>query len=182
MLLALIPIVLGVIVGLLRGGHFDNISAAQFRQPWLVFAGLILQVGAQALSPSIPALRRGIAGPAVLVISYALLIVFVGLNAKYPGTLLIGIGLLANLTVILANGAMPVSLGAMRAAGAHSLPGLQAGVKHHVMGPGTHLRAMGDIIPVPQIGIVSVGDVILAAGIFVLVQRLVRQQPTGRMA
>jgi hypothetical protein len=178
-LLALVPLVLGIAVGLIRGGRFENISGAQFRRPWLVFAGLILQVAAQALARSIPALQHAPAGPVVLMISYAFLIAFVVLNLRYPGTLLIGLGLLLNLTVILANGAMPVSLSAARAAGAASLPGLQTGVKHHVMGHGTHLDVLGDIIPVPQIGIVSIGDIVLAAGIFLLVQRLVSYRPNG---
>lgn len=177
MVLALIPLVLGIVVGLVRGGKLENFSAAAFRQPWMVFAGLALQVGAQAAEPSVPALHNGAAGPAVLAVSYALVIGFVVLNIRFPGTLFIGVGLLLNLAVILANGAMPVSMAAVHAAGARSLPGLQSGVKHHPMGPGTHLDILGDIIPVPALGIVSVGDVILGIGIFLLIQRLMAYQP-----
>jgi len=171
-LIALIPLVLGVAVGLLRGGRFDNISAAQFRQPWMVFAGLAIQVGAQLLEPKIPALHGG-AGYLVLAISYALVIGFVALNLRFPGAIFIGAGLLLNLIVITANGAMPVSLWAVHAAGAKSLPGLATGVKHHTMGPGSRLDVLGDIIPLPELGVLSVGDCVLGLGIYLLVQRMV---------
>jgi hypothetical protein len=176
-LLALFLLLAGVVVGLIRGGRLDKISAAQFRMPWLVFVALALQVGAQAVSTSVVALQHGGDGRAILTASYALVILFVALNFRYPGTALIGAGLLANLGVILANGAMPVSLSAMHAAGAHALPGLQTGVKHEVMGRATRLRLLSDIIPLPGLGIVSVGDIVLGTGIFLLVQRLVAYQP-----
>ncbi|MGH2718148.1 MAG: DUF5317 domain-containing protein [Actinomycetota bacterium] len=159
-------------VGLIRGGHFDNISGAQFRQPWMVFAGLALQVGAQLLEPKVPSLHGGL-GVVVLAISYALVIGFVVLNIRYPGSALIGAGLVLNLIVIMANGAMPVSLWAVHAAGAKSLPGLATGVKHHTMGHGSRLDWLGDIIPLPGLGVLSVGDCVLGVGIFVLVQRMV---------
>lgn len=177
MLLALALLVVGIVAGLARGGRLENVSASRFRQPWLVFAGLGLQIGAQALASGIPALSRGWAGTAVLMVSYACIIAFVGLNLRYPGTAFIGAGLALNIVVILANGAMPVSLAAVHHLGLKALPGLQTGVKHHAMTRHTRLRFLGDIIPVPFLGIVSVGDVTLGTGVFLLVQRLVGYQP-----
>lgn len=177
MLLALALLVLGIVAGLARGGRLENVSAAQFRVPWLVFAGLGLQVGAQALSSSVPALYSGWAGTTVLMVSYGCIIAFVALNVRYPGTLFIGAGLALNIAVILANGAMPVSLAAVHHLGLKALPGLQTGVKHHAMTHRTRLGFLGDIIPVPFLGIVSVGDVTLGTGVFLLVQRLVAYQP-----
>lgn len=177
MLLALALLVLGIVAGLARGGRLGNVSAAQFRQPWLVYAGLGLQIGAQAVASGIPALYRGWAGTAVLMVSYGCIIAFVALNLRYPGTTFVGAGLALNIVVILANGAMPVSLAAVHHLGLRALPGLQTGVKHHAMTRHTRLRFLGDIIPVPFLGIVSVGDVTLGTGVFLLVQRLVGYQP-----
>ncbi|HEU5003306.1 MAG TPA: DUF5317 domain-containing protein [Actinomycetota bacterium] len=177
MLLALALLVLGILAGLARGGHLENVSAAQFRLPGLVFAGLGLQIGAQALASSVPALYRGWAGTAVLMVSYGLIIAFVVANLRYPGTAFIGAGLALNIVVILANGAMPVSLAAVHHLGLKALPGLQTGVKHHAMTRSTRLSFLGDIIPIPYLGIVSVGDVTLGTGVFLLVQRLVGYQP-----
>jgi hypothetical protein len=172
-LLALVLLVAGVAVGLLRGGRLDNISGVRFRLPWLVFVGLALQIAAEAAAARFPGIQRGAAGPLILAISYAFVAAFVALNFRYPGTVLIGLGLLLNLSVILANGAMPVSLWAARVSGFHGAPRLQNTVKHKVKGPGTRLGLLGDIIPLPPLGIVSVGDAVLGAGVFILVNHLV---------
>jgi hypothetical protein len=171
-LLAFVLLLAGVVVGVLRGGSLDNINRVRFRLPVLVFLGLGLQMGAEAAAARYPGIQGGVAGPIVLAISYGLVGTFVALNFRFPGALLIGLGLFLNLSVILANGAMPVSPGAMRVSGSHAGPHLQNSVKHRVMGPGTRLGFLGDIIPVPPLGIVSVGDVVLGAGVFLLVNHL----------
>jgi hypothetical protein len=129
-------------------------------------------MGAEAAASRFPGIQRGVAGPLVLAISYGFVGTFVVLNFRFPGALLIGLGLVLNLSVILANGAMPVSLWAMKVSGSHAATHLQNSVKHQAMGRGTRLGFLGDIIPVPPLGIVSVGDVVLGAGVFVLVTRL----------
>jgi hypothetical protein len=172
-LLALVLLLAGVAFGLLRGGSLDNIARVRFRLPWLVFVGLGLQVGAEAAAARFPGVQRGLTGPLLLGISYAFVVAFVVLNVRFPGTILIGLGLALNLSVILANGAMPVSLWAIRVSGSHAAPRLQNAVKHRAKGPGTHLGFLGDIIPAPPLGIVSVGDVVLGAGVFLLVIYLV---------
>ena len=178
MLLALILLVLGVVVGLVRGGSLDNISRVRFRHTWLVFVGLGLQLAAEAAAGRLPGIQRGVAGPLVLAISYAFVGAFVALNVRFPGAVLIGLGLLLNLSVILANGAMPVSLWAARESGSRGAAHLQNAVKHKVKGPGTRFGVLGDVIPLPPIGVVSLGDVVLGTGVFVLVNHLVA--PGGR--
>jgi hypothetical protein len=168
-LLAFVLLLAGVVVGVLRGGSLENINRVRFRLPWLVFLGLALQIGADAAAATYPGIQKGVAGPLVLAISYGLVGTFVVLNFRFPGAILIGLGLLLNLSVILANGAMPVSLWAARVSGSRVAPHLQNSVKHRVKGPGTRLGFLGDIIPVPPLGIVSAGDVVLGAGVFLLV-------------
>jgi hypothetical protein len=180
-LLALVLLVAGVVTGLVRGGSLDAITGVRFRSPWLVFVGLGLQVGAEIAAAHIPSIHQGAVGPLILVVSYAFVAAFVVLNLRFPGTVLIGLGLLLNLAVILANGAMPVSLWALNVAGTHAAPTLQHTVKHRVKGPGTRLGLLGDVIPVPPLGIVSVGDVVLSVGLFLLVNNLVVPEPgSGR--
>jgi hypothetical protein len=171
-LLAFVLLLAGVVVGVLRGGNLENINRVRFRLPWLVFLGLALQLGAEAAASRFPGIQRGVAGPLILAISYGFVGTFVVLNYRFPGALLIGLGLVLNLSVILANGAMPVSLWAVKVSGSHAATHLQNSVKHQAMGRGTRLGFLGDIIPVPPLGIVSVGDVVLGAGVFVLVTRL----------
>ncbi len=172
MLLAFVLLLAGVAVGVLRGGSLDNINRVRFRLPWLVFLGLGLQIGVEVAAARFPEIERGMTGPLVLAISYACVGAFVALNFRFPGALIIGLGLALNLSVILANGAMPVSGWAVRVSGSHSALHLENSVKHTNMRSRTRLRFLGDIIPVPPIGVVSAGDVVLGAGVFVLVSYL----------
>jgi hypothetical protein len=171
-LLAFVLLLAGVVVGVLRGGSLENINRVRFRLPWLVFLGLALQIGADAAGARFPGIRGSVVGPLVLAISYGFVGTFVVLNFRLRGAPLIGLGLLLNLSVILANGAMPVSLWAMKVSGSHAATHLQNSVKHQAMGRSTRLGFLGDIIPVPPLGIVSVGDVVLGAGVFLLVTHL----------
>ena len=180
MLLAFVLLLAGVAFGVLRGGSLDNINRVRFRLPWLVFLGLGLQIGVEVAATRFPEIDRGMAGPIVLAISYGCVGAFVALNFRFPGALIIGLGLALNLSVILANGAMPVSRWAATVSGSHTAPHLQNSVKHMDMGPGTRLRLLGDIIPLPPIGVVSVGDVVLGAGVFVLVSYLMAPPSSHR--
>ena len=130
MLLAFVLLLAGVAVGLLRGGSLDNINRVRFRLPWLVFLGLGLQISVEVAAARFPEIERGVAGPLVLAVSYGLVGAFVALNFRFPGALLIGLGLVLNLSVILANGAMPVSLWAAKMSGSHSALHLENSVKH----------------------------------------------------
>jgi Family of unknown function (DUF5317) len=165
-LLVLIVIGLAVCVGFAAGGslrHFER-----FRVHWwgVALAGLILQ--------GIP-LTSGVSRPVgtvALLGSYVLLGSFAWVNRRLPAVWLVMVGLALNFVVIGVNNGMPVSARALEVAGA-SAEGLagEGTLKHHVMGPGDTLTPLGDVIGIPPpIGVViSIGDVILYAGIAILV-------------
>lgn len=181
--LSLILVAAGLIAGIAQGGKISNLAKMEFRWVWLVFVGLAVQVGTEVYSifvdPRLGEDRRGIL---LLASSYALLIAFLALNREKPGTPLMALGLLLNIVVIFANGGMPVSLPAARAAGFDPSGYLRASIKHQPMGPGTVLWFLGDIVPLPVLrNIVSVGDVLLGLGIFVFVQRRVGYSPRRRL-
>lgn len=148
--------------------------------PGLVFAGLTIQLIAEVWASVVDSGLRDRAGIPILVVSYGLLIAFVVMNRKLPGAVLIGVGTVLNLVVILANSGMPVSLKAARAAGLDpSAAGfLESAVKRRIMDSQTVLWFLGDWIPLPVIQtVVSIGDVVLGIGIFLLVERLMRYVP-----
>ena len=90
---------------------------------------------------------------------------FILANARIPGMLIAGLGLLMNVSVIVANGAMPVSADAADAAGL-SPPTQSSAFKHEQMNSETRVRWLGDVVPLPVLGEVwSAGDFVLAAGI-----------------
>ena len=176
---SLILVAAGLIAGLAQGGKISNLAKTEFRWVWLVFVGLVVQVGTEVYSIFVdPRLREDPKGILLLAASYTMLIAFLVLNREQPGTPLMALGLLLNIVVIFANGGMPVSLPAARAAGFDPSGYLRASVKHEAMGPSTVLRFLGDIIPLPGIrNIVSVGDVFLGLGILIFVQRRVAYAP-----
>src|SRR5919109_747614 len=146
MLIALILATGAVALGLAREGSLEALAATPLRGVWLLFCGLGLQLTASLWSP--PWLTR----------PWALLVI-----------VLSNLGVALNPLVIVANGVMPVSPGAARLAGIESTPGALA-LRHQEMTAETALPWLGDIIPMPGLReVLSVGDLLLAAGIAFLV-------------
>jgi hypothetical protein len=113
---------------------------------------------------------RDTIGASLLVASYIILLAFVVANRRARGASLIGAGLVLNLAVVAPNVGMPVSPDAVRVAAGDSAQAVhlpQDETKHHVMTHEDVLRSLGDVIPVPPPFrlVLSVGDVLLYAGI-----------------
>jgi len=165
-MLVLIVIGLAVCVGFIAGGSLRHFEHLEVRWWGAALAGLALQGIALSSSIGPPA------GPVLLVGSYGLLIAFAWVNRRLPALWLVMTGLVLNILVIGVNGGMPVSASALEAAGARADGLLGAGaLKHHLMGPGDTLTPLGDVIGIPPpIGaVISIGDVLLYAGIAILV-------------
>jgi Family of unknown function (DUF5317) len=165
-MLVLIVIGLAVCIGFIAGGSLRPFEHLNVHWWGIALAGLALQ----GIS-----LAGGIgrsAGSALLVGSYGLLFAFAWVNRRLPALWLVMAGLVLNILVIGANGGMPVSAGALRTAGARADELVGAGTaKHHLMGPGDSLTPLGDVIgiPPPVGAVISIGDVLLYAGVAALV-------------
>jgi hypothetical protein len=165
-LLVLIVIGLAVCIGFVAGGSLRPFE--RFRVHWwgVALAGLALQGLPLASGISRPV------GTAVLVSSYGLLGAFAWVNRRLPAVWLVMAGLALNILVIAVNGGMPVSADALDVAGARAeeLAG-EGSLKHHLMGPDDMLTPLGDVIGIPPpIGaVISIGDVVLYAGVAILV-------------
>lgn len=171
-------LVLGIAVGasLLRGGRFHRLAKAPLEHVWLLFVGVLLQfaadglVIADVLEPTSGATYGLLLASQLIVVAWALL------NWQLPGLLLVGIGLLLNATVMAANGAMPVDPDAIAALGRESADLVRG--KHIVMDETTRLPWLADIWPVPVLrSIISVGDVVLAAGLIPITHYLMTYRP-----
>lgn len=165
MSLVVVVLLCAGVVGLLAGGAFDRLGRLELRSRGLVVAALAVQL--------LGALLGGPAHVVGLLASAALVVAFLSRNRSVAGAGLVVLGLLANAVVVLANGAMPVSLPAAERAGA-PVEQLLAGVdpRHELAGTGTRLRVLGDVVPVPlplRPEVVSPGDVLVAAGLGQLV-------------
>ncbi|MGH2773305.1 MAG: DUF5317 domain-containing protein [Actinomycetota bacterium] len=181
-MLGLSPLVvlLGLLAGLARGGRVSNIALSRFRAPWLVLSGLLIQATGTVMALAAPDTGRRLY-IWFLGASFALLIAFALTNLRLSGMVIIAAGLAMNAAVILLNDGMPVLRRAAEIAGLRADKYLRLGVKHRAMGPDTVAGFFGDVIPVPVLKkVISAGDVLIGAGMFVLVDALVRYAPRRR--
>jgi hypothetical protein len=169
----LAALTLAFLVSLTRGGRVSNLAERPLRASWLLFAGVAIQAGvdlaaARGLLPD-----AGWSGWILLVSSQLLVVAFLVTNRRLPGVWLVATGLLLNVAVIAANRAMPVDPAAIAALG---LEGVEvAPGKHTLLTDETLLPWLADIIPLPWLrSIVSVGDLVLAAGLLPLTHGLLR--------
>lgn len=167
---------IGLVAALAAGGSTDRLAATRFRQPWLVFVGLVLQLAVQTVARPLLDQRSALV---LLLISMGIIAVFLLLNLKVAGMALAAAGLVLNVVVIAANGAMPVHAPSAEAAGV-PISSEEGGVKHEVMTDSTRIAWLGDAIAVPLFKtVISLGDVLLALGLALFVYRAARG-PAGR--
>lgn len=154
----------------IRGGSWENLAATRFRLVPVLVAGIGMQLGVTLG----PAQLDGRVALALLLTANGLVLGFVAANRALPGMAATAAGLVLNVVVIAANGAMPVSEEAARIAGVASLA--QAGAEHEVLGAGTRLPWLADVIPIPRAReVLSIGDFVLAYGLARLAYRRMTQ-------
>jgi MFS family permease len=169
-----LALAVGLVVAWALGANLLRISAVQFRAAWLVFLALGLQI--VIFTPLASHLPKPTHTP-IHVLTYVLLVAFLVANLRIPGFWMAGIGMLANLAVIVANnGLMPVSLAAWKATGSPASAIASGAWNNNVLaGPHTRLGLLGDIFAFPPVvpfaSAVSVGDVLIVLGMVAFVYR-----------
>lgn len=164
MIVVLFVAAVALVAGLLAGGSLRNFERVRVHWWGAALLGLLLQV-----APAQPWLDDD-GALALLLASYALLIAFMWVNRRLPASPLLLAGLALNAIVIGVNRGMPVSESAIRrAGGAGGLPSAIDDAKHHLMTPSDVLTPLADVIglPPPITTVLSIGDVLLYAGLVV---------------
>jgi len=173
-------LLLAVVAGGLAGAARARVNQAAYQVPLLRGTGLvILAVIPQLLAFHIPTTARLIpsaAASGILIISQALLLIFVFANRKQAGFGLLGTGLGLNLLVILLNGGwMPISPAHTQALTPHFPPdtwqaGMRFGFSKDMVLPAIRLTWLADrfLTPpwFPWAVVFSLGDVFIAVGVF----------------
>lgn len=173
MVLVALTVAAALLVGRLRGGRLRHLAAVSFSGgPLVVIAAAAQFLFALAPSPA--------AAVALTAASQIALLTFLWWNRYLAGALLIAVGSTLNSAVILANGAMPVSRDAMLAIARH--PAEMSGGRHRLLAPTDALPQLADIIGLPVLRtVVSVGDIVLAAGLGLLVVATMAQPRSARV-
>jgi hypothetical protein len=163
----LYAILAGVVVGLLLGGRLLALGSIEFRWAPLILVGFLAQI---VLFSDAVAERVGDAGPALYVFSTLLVGVAVVRNLRTPGIPLIVIGAVSNMAAILANGGyMPAAPGALASLG-KTAPIIYSN-SAVVAQPALELLTDRFALPrwLPFANIFSIGDVVLGAGVLLLI-------------
>lgn len=182
-MILVLAVVVGIAVGLLRGGRLARLADLRLAHGWLVLAAVALQyplvynlVGSAAII-GVP-----LAYP-MMAVSLVLVLAAVWANRRLPGVPLVGLGLLANLLVMACNGGwMPMTPEALGRLGHLSRLTPQGdvpkvwGAKNVMLARAeTRLWWLSDIFvvaaPFPVPGAFSIGDVLVALGLFWLLQQ-----------
>lgn len=180
MLVLTVALSAGLIAGYALGGRLGNLERLHLRLPWLVVLALAVQL--VIFSP----LGEPLGETAVVALhlaSYGLLIAFAVANRRDIGVFVAGIGILLNTTVIAANeGFMPASATALE------MSGRAAAAEPHnnsaLADAGARLLPLGDVMAVPDwvplvANVFSVGDVLIAAGVTVMLATGMRAPAAG---
>lgn len=177
----------GIILAVLLGGDIRRLGQIQLKHPELLIAAFVLRGGVILLgatrSPTLITLARPLN-----VFVALFLIAVVWMNRHLPGAVLFGVGQALNLTAIVAfGGRMPVLFlsppgGVDPVQASARLELLRKGLDplHVYLSHPTGLWFLGDIFDIPilhHVSVVSIGDLLMVAGVVWLVIRLSRQQP-----
>ena len=179
-MILLLALAVSLLVAFLRGGSLRNLADFHLDWGWLAGLALALQIGAVywATGDRYLYLQRG-----ALVVSSLLLLPVVWRNRRSPGLALIGLGLVLNLVVMVANGGfMPITPEAVARIEHQHLIVQQNGLERMSGSKGivlpkeeTALWVLSDILiippPFPVASAFSLGDALVAVGAFIFLQR-----------
>jgi len=157
-----------------RGGRLERFSVDGLHGTPLLTAGLGFQLGLHLGAEQ--GSLHGVTGGIVLVASQVLVLAWLWHHRHLPGMTALLAGVTLNAIAITLNGAMPVAPDAIAAVG---YPGFDPSPgKHELITAATAVPWLGDTIPVRSFGtIVSVGDLLLALGLFPLAHHLLCRLP-----
>jgi hypothetical protein len=169
----LYALIAGLVIGTAVGGRWLALGSIPFRWAPLIFAGFLAQV---VLFSDVVAERIGAGGPPLYVISTLAVGIAVVRNAGLPGMPLVILGAASNMAAILANvGFMPAAPGALASLG-KAAPVVYSN-STVVTQPALELLTDRFALPaaLPFANVFSVGDVLLGAGVVVLIAVTMRR-------
>lgn len=163
---------IGLLLGLLLGGRPSGLADLRLRWAMLAVAGFAAQV---VLFSAPVSERIGAAGPPIYVASTAMVLVAVMRNIRITGMALVALGAACNLAAIIANGGyMPASPAAAAAVGRGDI----VGYSNSAVVASPALEFLTDVIALPAwlpfSNIISIGDLLIGAGIAVVIAAAMR--------
>jgi len=162
-MLVLVATVLALVSPMLFGGQMSRLAYVQLRGWWILFGALAAQI---VIIELVPGANRPVL-ESIHMATYVLAGVFVAINWRVPGLVIIALGGLSNgITIALNGGTLPASASALQLAGITPSPDefLNSGVL-----PDPAFAWLGDMFawpaPMPFANVYSVGDLLIVLGV-----------------
>ncbi|MHB8916721.1 MAG: DUF5317 domain-containing protein [Desulfocucumaceae bacterium] len=167
---------LALLIGLARGGKWQNITTFKFKKSWLVILAMVLQLA--IFNPLWDKyVDAGLINNYLYVLSVVILVIFLLVNIDISGLRILGLGIVSNGVAIVANGGhMPSSLEALKKIlPQETISQLQNGSAAYnvvLITDETKFSFLCDLFYIPNINVYSVGDILIALGAFITVQQI----------
>jgi hypothetical protein len=180
LLLATLAVLIGLFVGVRRGGSLANIGNVD-PQWWtlLFFAAAFIGL-ADADEFSIDIGIAELAAVSLSIIGLGLLVLVTARNAHLVGMPIVAFGLILNFVATAANDGFPVDRGALVAArieSARTVASAELSPSRHLRTPDDRLWWLGDAIPVRELEhVMSFGDLIVIGGLGVTAAHLTHRK------
>ncbi|MGM0396270.1 MAG: DUF5317 domain-containing protein [Bacillota bacterium] len=164
---------LGIIIGKLRGGKIGNLADISLKKWGFIPIGFFLSyLSIYLIAQGNSLLMENFA--LIQLASNSMLLITLFYNRKTKPYNLVSAGITANMIPMMFNGGrMPVSGWALEKAGLFDELSLIADnrvVTHSLVDSGTTFKMLSDIIPLFR-KVISIGDVFIAIGIFLIIQK-----------
>ena len=183
-------IALALIAGALAGGGLPRLADLRLRWIWILGLALLLRFGAGLVRQVAPGIDLPLG--AAFISAYGLLFIWLWGNWRVPGLQVAAVGIgLNTLAVVLNGGQMPIWSAAFTAAG-FAPDALANDPFHFLLNAGSVADFVksggifGDVLPIPIPvirDVVSIGDTLLAVGIFwAIVYSMTRSEAPTRAA
>lgn len=176
-MLYLIVVIISIITALLRGGELENLTGISIQGVLLFVFALILRLATWVFQ-LFKFTDLFSYTPYLIIMSYLILFFVSMKNMKLPGFKYINLGILLNAFVITVNGGkMPVLIqqGVLTSNNLTNFIEKEAKSIHSLMTSRTLFAFLGDVIslprPFPDSSIISIGDILILTGLFVLIQK-----------
>ena len=176
-MLYLILIILSIIIGLLRGGELEKLYHISIKGTYLFAVALLLR-GMIWLFGRMGFHQIYEYSPFIIIVSYILFIIASFQNINFSGFRYITLGVLMNSFVIFVNGGkMPVLVTQQvsEEISGKVLFGQGQNIVYSLADNKTFFTFLGDVLTLPKLlqcsSIVSVGDIMIFIGIFILIQK-----------
>lgn len=170
-------LVLSIIIGWIRGGELSRFQNINLKRLWILIISLGLQLfiilfGMNNVTFALDYIKE------LYILSYVFLVIYLLLNITNRQLVIVFVGVILNgLAFIFNNGKMPVSVEGLKLAGLNNVVDLVAANKLALYAPltdGTKYGFLSKLIiiqkPFPYNAVLSIGDVVIALGLFIFIQ------------